>query len=40
MVNLEIRETPTALTSPSIALQNLAAELSIGFGVETRSPRL
>jgi hypothetical protein len=34
VVNLEIGETPAVLTSPSITLQNLVAELSIGFGVE------
>jgi hypothetical protein len=34
VVNLEIGETSAVLTSPSIALENLAAELSIGFGVE------
>lgn len=35
MVHLEIRATSAFLTSPSITLENLAAEFSIGFGVET-----
>ena len=39
MVNLEIGETPAVLTSPSVALENLATEFSIGFGVETPSSR-
>jgi hypothetical protein len=39
MVYLEIRETSAVLTSPSVALENLAAELSIGFGVETPPSR-
>ena len=39
MVNLEIRATSAVLTSPSITLENLAAEFSIGFGVETPPPR-
>jgi hypothetical protein len=39
MVNLKIRATSAVLTLPSVALQNLTAELSIGFGVETPSSR-
>jgi hypothetical protein len=39
VVNLEIRETSAVLTLPSVALQNLAAELSIGFGVPMPSSR-
>jgi hypothetical protein len=35
VVNLEICATSAVLTSPSITRENLAAELSIGFGVET-----
>jgi hypothetical protein len=39
MVNLQIRKTSAVLTSPSITLQNLTTEFSIGFGVETPPSR-
>ena len=39
MMYLKVCETPAVLTSPSITLENLAAELSIGFGIKTPPSR-
>jgi hypothetical protein len=34
VVNLQIFHPPARLTTPSVSLQNFAAELAIGFGVK------
>jgi hypothetical protein len=39
MMNLKIGRKTAALTPPSVALENLAAEFSIGFRVETPPSR-